>query len=158
MSDAIVESSVNPVEQLTGTWGKSETINPLLYTAGEPVANSPFYRLQATPIEPEVFDSPLDKGIEKMVLILREAGIETYESCEGGEGHAYPEPTVRFHGDKSEGFRAYAWAIQHQLPVKALRRTYVVIDDELDGPTWEMVFWAQANPHIADTADTASGA
>jgi hypothetical protein len=45
----------------------------------------------------------LDKGIERIVNILRNADIETFESCEGGIGHAYNVPTVRFHGDRSEG-------------------------------------------------------
>jgi hypothetical protein len=31
--------------------------------------------------------------LEKEVNILAENGIETFESCEGGEGHSYPEPT-----------------------------------------------------------------
>jgi hypothetical protein len=49
---------------------------------------------------------PLDEGIAPMVAALAEAGIETFESCEGGLDHAYPEPTVRFHGGRAEGFRA----------------------------------------------------
>jgi hypothetical protein len=40
----------------------------------------------------------LDSGIRDAVLLLRENGIETIESCQGGNGHAYPEPTVRFAG------------------------------------------------------------
>lgn len=66
--------------------------------------------------EPET-DMPLDKGIRRYVLTLRSVGIETFESCEGGEGHSSPEPMVRFHGDASEGFRAYAVAKQMGLPV-----------------------------------------
>jgi hypothetical protein len=54
----------------------------------------------------------VDKGIAEEVRILRENGIETFESCEGGNGHSFPEPTVRFHGEKSEGFRALAIAIR----------------------------------------------
>ena len=30
---------------------------------------------------------PLDTGIEEIVNILISAGIETFESCEGGKGH-----------------------------------------------------------------------
>ena len=37
----------------------------------------------------------LDPKIRRIVQILRENGIETYESCEGGDDHAYTEPTVR---------------------------------------------------------------
>src|SRR2546427_11483597 len=62
------------------------------------------------------FDPPLDPGIRKYVEILHAAGIETYESCEGGQGHAYTEPAVRFHGSQSVGFKAFNVAREHGLP------------------------------------------
>lgn len=40
------------------------------------------------------------------VAVLQRAGVETLEFCEGGQGHAYREPTVRFHGKRNKGFRA----------------------------------------------------
>lgn len=83
---------------------------------------------------------PLDAGIARAVTILRSKGIETYESCQGGPGHSFPEPTIRFHGDRTEGFRAFAIAQQHALPVMDLRRFWQVIDGELSGPKWEMTF------------------
>lgn len=82
----------------------------------------------------------LDPGIREAVRLLRAAGIETFESCEGGLGHAYPEPTVRFFGDRSEGWKALAAARQVDLPVRAVRRTWVVYDGEPDGPCWEITF------------------
>lgn len=82
----------------------------------------------------------LDVGIAAMVDVLMEYGVETYESCEGGKGHSYPEPTVRFHGQPEEGFRAFAAAMERGLPVSALRRIWTVEDGELTGPSWEMVF------------------
>lgn len=88
----------------------------------------------------ENFSPPLDKGIADVVVALRNAGVETFESCEGGEGHAYPEPTVRFHGGWDEGFRALSVALLRDLPVKAVRRTWVVLNGEPTGPYWEMVF------------------
>ncbi len=48
----------------------------------------------------------LDPGIARYVGVLDEAGVETFESCEGGPGHGFLEPTVRFYGDNSKGFRA----------------------------------------------------
>jgi hypothetical protein len=36
----------------------------------------------------------LDRGIKKAVELLQTCGTETFESCEGGRGHAYPEPTL----------------------------------------------------------------
>lgn len=86
------------------------------------------------------YDPPLDAGIRRAVEVLQSAGVETFESCEGGEGHAYPEPTVRFHGDAFEGFRALAVALRAGLHVLALRRAWPVIDYEPTGPWWEIVF------------------
>ncbi len=96
----------------------------------------------------ETFDPPLDTGIERAVLALRESDVETFESCEGGRGHAYPEPTVRFHGDRAEGFRALAVAMRAGLPVAALRRVWPVDDGEPTGPWWELTL---------DAADPADG-
>lgn len=79
-------------------------------------------------------------GIRQYVEILHNAGIETFESCEGGNGHSFPEPTVRFFGDNSEGYRALAIAIQHALPVNSLRRVWSIINNEPTGPNWELTF------------------
>ena len=87
-----------------------------------------------------VYDSPLDPGIAYVVHALVAAGIETFESCQGGDGHAYTEPTVRFHGDTSEGYRALAAALRAGLPVVDLRRTWPIVDGEPTGPWWEMTF------------------
>ena len=58
----------------------------------------------------------LDPCIRDAVRILAEAGIETFESCQGGESHALPEPTIRFHGEHGEGFRALGIAFAHLNP------------------------------------------
>lgn len=91
------------------------------------------------------FDPPLDPGIAQFVEALAAAGVETFESCEGGPGHAYTEPTVRFHGGRAEGLRALSVALAARLPVSALRRTWPVIDDEPTGPHWEMTFAQKAD-------------
>src|SRR6266542_4030666 len=87
-----------------------------------------------------VYASPLDPGIADAVAVLRQWGVETYESCEGGERHAFPEPTVLFHGPAAEGFRALAVAMQHGLPVWKLQRIWRVEAGEPTGPAWGMVF------------------
>jgi hypothetical protein len=86
----------------------------------------------------------LDAGIRAIVRVLHENGIETFESCEGGKGHAFFEPTVRFHGHQSEGFRALAIALTHNLKPVELRRYWAIIDGEPTGPHWEMTFHAPA--------------
>lgn len=87
------------------------------------------------------YEPPLDAGIKRAVKVLNDGGIETYESCEGGKGHAYKEPAIRFHGERSEGFRALALALQNNLPVSAIKRIWTIEDGEPTGPTWEIVFW-----------------
>jgi hypothetical protein len=87
---------------------------------------------------------PLDPGIKPYVIALRKAGIETFESCEGGDGHAFPEPTIRFHGDAGEGFRAFGIARTLGLPVFKVRLSYTVLDGLLNGPYWELVFSSKA--------------
>lgn len=86
------------------------------------------------------FDPPLDPGIRHAVETLLAHGIETFESCEGGPGHAYAEPTVRFHGDRAEGYRALSAALQNGLPVRQLQRVWPVVNGEPTGPYWDMVF------------------
>ena len=100
--------------------------------------NAPL-KLAPPPFETEG-ERPIDPGIAKAVRILWDAGIETFESCEGGPGHSFHEPTVRFHGGRSEGFRALAITHQHGLKVSGLRRYWDVIDGEPVGPHWELTF------------------
>lgn len=82
----------------------------------------------------------LDPGIRRGVRLLMEAGVETFESCEGGDEHAYPEPNVRFYGGRSAGWRALWVALEHGLPVKAVRQTWPVREGGPVGPYWEVVF------------------
>ena len=82
----------------------------------------------------------LDPGIRQYVEILRAANVETYESCEGGDGHPYPEPTICFYGQIGEGFRALAIAIENGLPVDELRQFWSIKDLQPVGPDWAMTF------------------
>ena len=86
------------------------------------------------------YSSPLDPGIARYVHILEQAGVATYESCQGGEGHASPYPMVFFRGNYSEGLAALATALQHKLPVFALQRVWRLDDGEMTGPWWELRF------------------
>jgi len=89
-------------------------------------------------------ECPLDRWISYAVKVLRDGGIETYEACEGGRGHSYLEPTVRFHGTQGDGFKALALAITFGLPVRALRRFWSIDNGEPTGPYWELTFWERA--------------
>lgn len=83
----------------------------------------------------------IDPGIRQAVQRLQDAGIETFESCEGGPGHAYPEPTVAFYGGHAAGWRAIAVCLDHGLPVLSLKRVWDVLDtSDITGPHWNITF------------------
>lgn len=71
------------------------------------------------------------------------AVVACRERCtvdDGSVGHAYAEPTVRFHGGRDAGWHAYGVAQMRGLPVDSLRRIWPVIDGEPVGPYWELTF------------------
>lgn len=92
-------------------------------------------------------ESGLDPGIRWAVKVLMNAGIETFESCQGGPGHTFPEPTVRFHGYQHEAYKALAAASESGLNVAHLRRVWDVVDGELRGPHWELVLTSPVQSH-----------
>jgi hypothetical protein len=75
------------------------------------------------------------------VKVLRDGGVETYESCQGGTGHSYVEPAVRFFGGHQAGYQAVGVAMTFGLPIRDLRRFWTCRDGELVGPYWELTFW-----------------
>jgi hypothetical protein len=100
----------------------------------------------ADPVYPEAppagsVPGQIDPGIRKAVELFQKHEIETCESCEGGPGHAYPEPTVAFYGTSEAGWRAVAVCLAYGLPVMSLRRVWDVLDGkEPTGPHWEITF------------------
>lgn len=91
---------------------------------------------------------PIDLGIVRAVKVLRDAGVNTFEACEGGGEHAYAEPTVRFEGDDAEGWRAFDVAVAAGLPVMTLSRGWCAYEiahrraagQSLPPPFWTMTF------------------
>jgi hypothetical protein len=82
----------------------------------------------------------VDAKIRPILRVMCAGGIETFESCQGGKGHAYPEPTICFHGNQSEGFRALAWCRTYGIKVGDLRRYWTIEQNEPHGPDWQMTF------------------
>jgi hypothetical protein len=96
--------------------------------------------LNEPPSSPSV-PGEIDVGIRQAVNLLQKHDIETCESCEGGPGHAYPEPTVAFYGTPEAGWRAIAVCLAYGLPVSSLRRVWDVLEtNEPTGPHWEITF------------------
>lgn len=101
----------------------------------------------------DLSEVPLDAGIARAVHIVNEANVFTYESCEGGEGHAFPEPTVRFSGNRSEAFRALAALLDYGLRVFEMRHVWRIEDGDLTGPSWDIVFIDKLEPPDAAFAE-----
>jgi len=95
---------------------------------------------QQQPGAREEWLATLDPGIAFYVDVLDAHGVETFESCQGGEGHAALEPMVRFFGQLGAGWHALSVALNHGLPVAELRRYWSVQDGEPVGPQWELTF------------------
>ena len=92
----------------------------------------------------------MDAGILPVVDLLRKNGIGTFESCEGGPGHAFLEPTVRFLGDRGTGFKVYDILVTNGLdrPAKSIRRYWTASNGELEGPYWEVTFDPMVLRHV----------
>lgn len=95
------------------------------------------------------FPFSIDPLILPAVEVLNNHGFKTFESCQGGEGHAFLEPTVRFEGDEFDLIRAVDICKSYGLIVsegrRIFRRTPVFKDDNTPhvhqiGETWDKPF------------------
>jgi hypothetical protein len=83
----------------------------------------------------------LDPGHSARSRVLTERGVETFESCEVGPGHSYPEPMVRFYGGPYTGWQAVSACLAFGLPIASLRREWDVQDrNEPTGLYWAVTF------------------
>jgi hypothetical protein len=74
-------------------------------------------------MKPELPYDSLDDGIREYVRTLATAGVDTFESCQGGEGR-----------------HALAIAQSFGLGILELRRVWPINDGEPTGPWWEITF------------------
>lgn len=72
----------------------------------------------------EVNSEALDPEIAPVVHFLVGHGFETFESCQGGPGHCFPDPTVRFHGTEFDAIRAYELCQAKGLLILCVRRVF----------------------------------
>jgi hypothetical protein len=68
---------------------------------------------------PESFYRAIDAGVRFPVRVLHAYGFDTCQSCQGGKGHAYDQPTIEMEstGDDAGGFGALAALQRYGLPV-----------------------------------------
>ena len=85
----------------------------------------------------------LDPGIRDAVIALRGRGIETLDSCQGGEGHALIWPMVSFDSGEEDALSAFRFMIERGFPADRLHKAWYHCPDcypELSGPVWEIIF------------------
>lgn len=92
---------------------------------------------------PEQEYQELDAGIRFAVRVLHARGVETCQSCQGGPGHAYPEPTVELQAlaDDALGFIALAALQEYHLPVTSLSITWRVANGMPYEKLWRITFF-----------------
>lgn len=87
---------------------------------------------------PAPWYAALDAGIRFAVRVLHAAGIETCQSCEGGAGHTYHEPTVDLVADEGAGLRAVAALTGYGLDVLDLAMVWPIADGMPTGRLWRV--------------------
>lgn len=66
----------------------------------------------------------IDPLILPAVEILNKYGFKTFESCQGGDGHCFPQPIVRFEGNEFDLIRAYEICQWYNLYPSEARRVF----------------------------------
>lgn len=107
----------------------------------------------AEPTEAEIL-AGLDPGIAAPVRLLREHGVDTTTSCEGGPGHHETEPVIEFDGDEAEARKAWDLLAAHGHKVRLLQRVswYCPECDEFSEPVWQLIFGEREHSHGPDWA------
>lgn len=100
---------------------------------------------------PEAFYRELDPGIRFAVRVLHAAGFETCQSCEGGDGHAYPAPTIEMPGRAIDatGLAALATLADYALAVAEVSIVWNVATWLPYEKLWRIVF-EEAHPERAE--------
>jgi len=76
----------------------------------------------------EDFYAGLDAGIRLAVRVIHAAGIDTCQSCQGGEGHAYDQPSIDLcaSGHDARGFAVLSALTDYGLDVAELQLVWNV--------------------------------
>ena len=101
---------------------------------------------------PESSYASLDVGIRFAVRVLHAAGIETCQSCQGGKGHSYDEPTIEMVAgdDDALGFEALAVLRGYGLPVAAVSIIWPVRHSVPYEKNWRITFFKTMEDRAAD--------
>ncbi len=89
----------------------------------------------------------IDEVIRPVVELLNKYGFKTFESCQGGKGHCFELPTVRFYGSEFDLIRAYELCALYKINVFQANRVFRKTDiykninhGESIGRSWDEPF------------------
>ena len=102
---------------------------------------------------PEASYRSLDPGIRFAVRVLHANGFETCQSCQGGKGHAYDEPTVEMVAEAAcaTGFGALAVLQTYWLPVNAVALVWPVRNGLPYEKLWRLTFFKTMEDRADET-------
>lgn len=102
----------------------------------------------------------LDAGIRRYVKILRDAGVETIQSCQGRDvpgynpkrdgNHSGDFPYITLNANVADIFLALSAAMREGLPVRSVEQSWFVFPEDryvLVGPHWRITFWEMDKPN-----------
>jgi hypothetical protein len=95
----------------------------------------------------ETADETTKRGklLNQVTDILNQSGFKDVEFFWLTGKEKYPESSVHFQGNRSEGFRALVVLMQSGIAVGQLSRVWPVEDGEPMGPHWLITFPRQAH-------------
>ena len=96
-----------------------------------------------TTIFPESFYQDIDRGIRFAIRVLHAHGLETCQSCQGGKGHSYLEPSVEMGAgaDDAYGFEALAALQAFGLPVSTVGIIWNIKNGVPYEKNWRITFF-----------------
>lgn len=85
----------------------------------------------------------LDAGIRFAVRVLHAAGFDTGQSCQGGSGHSYKEPTIEVvaGADDAIGFGALCALRGYGLPVSEIALVWSISHSLPYEKNWRITFF-----------------
>lgn len=99
----------------------------------------------------------VDEGIREIVEVLNKHGFDTWESCEGGEGHCCDKPMIRFRGNEFDLIRAFRLCENYGFDLLQANRVYGMTEiatgdiSESECPNGKLVWDAPFNELIFRT-------
>ena len=92
---------------------------------------------------PDDWYDRLDAGVRFAVKVLHAKGFETCQSCQGGDGHSYDQPTVDLNAaaDDAWGFAAMATLQDYGLQVRELSLLWNIRNGLPYEKLWRITFW-----------------